>query len=156
MQSALALQSAGWAVSHLLVAAFQAREGSMFDGQEPQSIRQWRQTVTQHLRELRRSLPKDRGDLAPLRDQLARAELESERIELGYWYAWLLQHPQPKGPALTPRQLLARNLAALVDTPSAESLALLGDFAQALMPAEARGTLDLELKNALDHPDAYL
>jgi uncharacterized protein (TIGR02444 family) len=155
-QAALELQAAGWVVSHLLVAAFLAREGYLWDGREPEAIQQWRQDVTQSLRTLRTALPKDRPDLAGLRRSVAQAELEAEHVELGWWYHWLQKHPLPGTPAQQPLRLLAQNMAAAAPEPSPEALPALSNFAQALVPSSARETFTLELRVALEQSDPQL
>ncbi|MFE8071189.1 DUF2390 domain-containing protein [Marinobacteraceae bacterium S3BR75-40.1] len=84
--AALTLQARGWRVSHLLVACFMARQGRRWDGQEPATIRQWRETMTEALRTRRQALPKEREDLASLRQALAEAELQAEKVELAWWH----------------------------------------------------------------------
>lgn len=152
-QAALSLQGMGWVVSHLLVAAWLAREGYLWDGREPADIQRWRKAYTETLRVLRTDLPKTRGDLSALRKELAQAELEAERIELGLWFQWLQAHPLPRTPAHTPSRLLAENLIATADDASTQSLALLAIFAQALIPSEDRASFELELRGALDQAD---
>lgn len=149
-RAALALQANGWLVNQLLVAAYLAQKGYLWDGQEPVAIARWRQDFTQQLRALRTALPKTRADLADLRDELAKAELEAERIELGCWFQWLEQHPLPRTPAHPPARLLAENLIAGGCETSAVNLALLGDFAHALLPSASPSVLAQELQAALD------
>lgn len=151
--AALKLQSAGWVVSHLLVAAYLAREGYLWDGQEPAEIANWRRDVTQSLRALRSALPKERPDLSALREHVAQAELEAERVELGWWSRWIEAHPLPKTPAQSPLRLLAENMIAAGDTISLDTLPLLEAFAQPLLPADSRESFALELQAALDDAD---
>lgn len=153
VRAALELQSAGWVVSHLLLATYLAREGYLWDGQEPAEITHWRQEVTQSLRALRSALPKDRPDLSSLRGRVAQAELEAERIELGWWSRWLEAHPLPKTPAQSPLRLLAENMIAAGDTVSTDILPLLEAFAQPLLSSDSREGFALELQAALDQAD---
>lgn len=155
-QAALELQGAGWAVSHLLVAAFLAREGYAWDGREPDEIRRWREKVTQSLRALRTSLPKGRADLGGLRRKVAEAELESERVELAWWYQWLQNHRLPTTPPQPPLRLLAQNLVAAKPVTARGALPLLAGFAQGLLPQGASESFALELQGALEQSDLAL
>lgn len=83
----LVLQQHGWSVTRLLCAGWLASQGLGYSGTEPDSLQQWRRNVTESVRSLRKSLSKSDSLLAPLRETLARAELEAERIEL--YRAWL-------------------------------------------------------------------
>ncbi|MDX1589871.1 MAG: DUF2390 domain-containing protein [Oleiphilaceae bacterium] len=83
----LAAQSDGWSVSHILVALFSAAEGLWWDAREPEPIRHWREDVTERLRALRQSLHREATAVAPLRQGCKQAELESERVELAWWYS---------------------------------------------------------------------
>jgi uncharacterized protein (TIGR02444 family) len=80
----------------------------------------WREGVTVHLREARRSLPKD----APLRASLLETELAAERIEI----AQLVPLAPPKGARAAPAAIAATALQnletylAATDTPLTESL----------------------------------
>lgn len=82
----LQLQEQGWSVTRLLCAGWMARQGRHYSGNEPESLQQWRRNVTESIRHLKKSLGKSDSLLAPLRESLARAELEAERIEL--YRAW--------------------------------------------------------------------
>ncbi|MFC4260651.1 DUF2390 domain-containing protein [Marinobacter lacisalsi] len=84
----LALQEQGWSVTRLLCAGWLASQGLAYTGSEPQAIGQWRRNVTESIRSLKKSLNKSDSLLIPLRESLARAELEAERIEL--YRAWLV------------------------------------------------------------------
>lgn len=83
----LALQQHGWSVTRLLCAGWLATQGLGYSGKEPESLQQWRRNVTESVRSLRKSLNKSDSLLAPLRESLARAELEAERVEL--YRTWL-------------------------------------------------------------------
>lgn len=82
----LALQQQGWSVTRLLCAGWLASQGQPYSGAEPETVMQWRENVTESIRSLKKSLSKSDSLLAPLRESLARAELEAERIEL--YQAW--------------------------------------------------------------------
>lgn len=82
----LALQDQGWSVTRLLCAGWLARDGRRYSGEEADAIQHWRRSVTESIRSLKKSLPKSDSLLTPLRESLARAELEAERIEL--YRAW--------------------------------------------------------------------
>jgi uncharacterized protein (TIGR02444 family) len=83
----LRLQEQGWSVTRLLCATWLASQGAPYSGDEPQAIRQWRRNVTESIRSLKKSLDKSDSLLISLRESLASAELEAERIEL--YRAWL-------------------------------------------------------------------
>lgn len=82
----LRLQEQGWSVTRLLSAGWLAGQGLAYAGDEPQAIQQWRRNVTESIRSLKKSLSKSDSLLVPLREILARAELEAERVEL--YQAW--------------------------------------------------------------------
>lgn len=151
-RAALELQTAGWAVSHLLVGAWLAREGFLWDGQEPEEIQRWRLGVIENLRALRSALAKDRTDLQALRLKIAQAELESERVELGWWYQWLDTHPLPRTPNQQPSRLLAENLLAARVQVTTQQLDLLGRFGQALIPSQSLEAFSQELRSVLGQP----
>ncbi|MAL97235.1 MAG: TIGR02444 family protein [Alteromonadaceae bacterium] len=150
--AALALQAQGWVVSHLLVAAFSAQQGRVWDGREPETIKAWRQEATMNLRSLRRFLPKSRPDLSDLRQRLAQAELEAERIELAWWSLHLQQQPLPSTRPQGALALLADNLAAAAE-PSAQTVELLADFASELIPAATREALTEALQARAGYAD---
>lgn len=83
----LQLQQQGWSVTRLLCAGWLASRGIGYSGDDPLPLRQWRTDVTEAIRSLKKSLSKSDSLVAPLREALARAELESERVEL--YQAWL-------------------------------------------------------------------
>lgn len=83
----LGLQEQGWSVTRLLCAGWLGTRGLAYTGDEPQAIQQWRRNVTESIRSLKKSLNKSDSLLVPLRESLARAELEAERVEL--YRAWL-------------------------------------------------------------------
>ena len=76
----LEAQGEGIAVTHMLVALYQAQYGADWSGDEPEAIRRWRQESTQRLRGLRQSLPKGNPAVASLRQNVAECELQSEQI----------------------------------------------------------------------------
>ena len=148
-QAALQLQDRGWAVSHLLVAAFLAQEGCVWDGLEPEAIRYWRQSLTQELRAIRKSLPKNRSDLADLRSEIAQAELEAERVELNWWYDWLQKHPLPGTPPQQVAHLLAQNLVVPDPKMASTLVSLLSNFARPLISSGTHESFVLELQDAI-------
>lgn len=87
----LQLQQQGWSVTRLLCAGWLASQGINYSADEPSSLRQWRMNVTEAIRSLKKSLSKSDSLVAPLREALARAELEAERAEL--YQAWLAFRP---------------------------------------------------------------
>ncbi|SFR60858.1 TIGR02444 family protein [Marinobacter daqiaonensis] len=82
----LELQSQGWSVTRILCAGWLAREGHCYSGSEPETVTHWRQSVTASIRSLRQSLSKSDSLQLPVRQSLAKAELEAERVEL--FHAW--------------------------------------------------------------------
>lgn len=118
-QLCLQLQGEGWSVTRLLCAAWLASEGHHFRG-EPAEARAWRQRMTAPLRQLRQSLPKTLPATAELRQQLARAELEAERVELALAHAGLAGNFVPSDRSFRdwplPRRLLANLNAAAPET----------------------------------------
>lgn len=113
----LALQGKGWNVIRLLCAGWQASLGLAFR-EEPADVIEWRVRMTARLRATRQALPKDLAAAASLRQTLAQAELEAERIELALAYALLPGSGKSK-PARdsavkteTPAHLMLQNLEA--------------------------------------------
>ncbi|WP_417548358.1 DUF2390 domain-containing protein [Marinobacter segnicrescens] len=105
----LGLQQQGWSVTRLLCAGWLASEGRDYAGDEPGDLLQWRGTVTESVRSLKKSLDKSDNLLAPLREALAKAELEAERIEL--YRAWLaLRKPATAGSMPATTRLAEQNL----------------------------------------------
>ncbi len=96
----LGLQEEGWSVTRLLSAGWLAREGRIYPQAEPLALQQWRTEMTGSLRALKKSLTKSDPLLAPLRQTLAKAELEAERIEL--YRAWQALHNALKADPGTP------------------------------------------------------
>lgn len=82
----LQLQDQDWSVTRLLCAGWLASKGVRYSGTEPESLSYWRRNVTESIRSLKKSLSKSDSLLVPLRESLARAELEAERVEL--YRAW--------------------------------------------------------------------
>lgn len=105
----LSLQEEGWSVTRLLCAGWLSRERRIYPQDEHLSLQQWRAGMTSSIRALKKSLAKADPLLAPLRQSLARAELEAERIEL--YRAWQALHnavnADPEIPDLT---LVQQNL----------------------------------------------
>lgn len=87
-QVCLALQERGWSVTRILCACWLSSLGRRYE-REPELVSRWRQQVTQPLRSLRQSLCKDDTTVANLRNRVASAELEAERIELAVAYSEL-------------------------------------------------------------------
>ena len=109
-QLCLQLQAAGWSVTRLLCAAWLAREGRSLDP-ETSAVTSWRAHMTAPIRTMRQSLSKQSKITAALREQLAGAELEAERVELALAHAALAAgHPKPD-PAFR-RQPLSQRLQA--------------------------------------------
>ena len=90
----LALQKKGWSVTRLLCACWLSSLGKEFTG-EPENVVQWRTQMTSVIRLLKQSLPKNHNALTNLREQLASAELEAERIELALTYQAIAAGPVP-------------------------------------------------------------
>ncbi|WP_166269607.1 TIGR02444 family protein [Marinobacter caseinilyticus] len=116
-RACLALQAQGWSVTRILCACWLASLGKTYPGDSP-SVSHWRESVTQHLRDLRQAMPKDNVTLTALRTRLAAAELEAERIELALAYdavSPITEQESDKQP-LSP-ELLRRNIhSAAPDT----------------------------------------
>ena len=104
----LDLQQQGWSVTRLLCAGWLASEGREYAGDEPDELRQWRSTVTESVRSLKKSLDKSDTLFQSLRQALAKAELEAERIEL--YRAWLILRDAPESPITDAIPLAERNL----------------------------------------------
>ena len=105
----LSLQEKGWSVTRLLSAGWLARERRVYPQAEPLALQQWRAEMTGSLRALKKSLAKSDPLLAPLRQTLARAELEAERVEL--YRAWQALHNALKADPETPDiALIQQNL----------------------------------------------
>lgn len=85
-RACLQAQTEGVSVSHILVALFSASRNYRWNGREPSDIADWRTQVTQPLRALRQGLPREQHTTAPLRNHIKQSELESERLELAWWY----------------------------------------------------------------------
>lgn len=83
----LQLQQEGWSVTRLLCAGWLATQGADYSGSEPDGLKQWRSNVTEVIRSLKKSLSKSDSLAASLRNSLASAEVEAERVEL--YRAWL-------------------------------------------------------------------
>jgi uncharacterized protein (TIGR02444 family) len=109
----LALQAAGWSVTRILCASWLASLGLNFR-EEHADVSSWRIRVTAPLRATRQSLPKNEAAVASLRQQLARAELEAERIEIALAYASLAEglHPQAVADMAMMAELMPQNLQA--------------------------------------------
>ncbi len=101
----LDLQQQGWSVTRLLCAGWLARQGHQYSGLEPPTLAQWRQDVTGPIRTIKKALGKSDGLLGPLRQKLAQAELEAERVEL--YRAWLAFRDLPATPTDTDPEILA-------------------------------------------------
>ncbi|WP_190294982.1 TIGR02444 family protein [Marinobacter sp. R17] len=111
-QASLALQAQGCSVSRLLTATWLAIEGQTWDGEEPDSIRQWREHCTERLRTLRQSLNKTFPTKA-LRESIQGAELQAEQIELAWIYTLRLQdRHNMSSNSVYNEGLLIRNLRA--------------------------------------------
>lgn len=82
----LGLQQQGWSVTRLLCAGWLGHNGMPYNGREPAAVMEWRHNVTESIRSLKKSLSKSDSLLTTLREALARAELEAERVEL--YRAW--------------------------------------------------------------------
>ncbi len=108
----LELQAAGWSVTRLLCASWLAWQGRRFEG-EPAQVAQWRTGMTAPLRAMRQSLAKESATTTALRAQLAKAELESERVELALAYADLAAAAPAAEPAFQHQSLVQRLLANL-------------------------------------------
>ncbi|MCK7545252.1 DUF2390 domain-containing protein [Marinobacter bryozoorum] len=105
----LELQQQGWSVTRLLCAGWLASTGCKYSGHEPDDLRQWRGTVTESVRSLKKSLDKSDNLLTPLRQALAKAELEAERVEL--YRAWqALRDTAVASPTADTTRLAEQNL----------------------------------------------
>ncbi|WP_339804689.1 TIGR02444 family protein [uncultured Marinobacter sp.] len=89
----LTLQQRGWSVTRILCAGWLATQERSYDGTEPDELSQWRRNKTEAIRALRQSIGKQEQAPATLRGLLAKAELESEKIELDLAWAWLQHQP---------------------------------------------------------------
>lgn len=110
--ASLDLQAKGWSVSRILCACWQAAEGRPYSGDEPEHLGQWRATMTERIRDLRKSVRKDDESLTALRQHLARAELEAEKTELHLAWQWLSDVQTCQDPARSLEELALSNLKA--------------------------------------------
>lgn len=87
-QVCLALQDKGWDVTRVLCSGWLAAHGLPFQG-EPSEVTDWRYGMTQRLRAMKQTLPKEVAGLSGLRTKLAATELEAERVELALAFSAL-------------------------------------------------------------------
>lgn len=107
----LALQDQGWSVTRLLCACWLTSQGKVFSS-ESLTVIQWRQQMTEVLRALKKSLPKDHDALAKLRAQLASTELEAERVELALAWQTINSEQAPDIEVKKPMTLALQNIYA--------------------------------------------
>ena len=110
----LEAQNQGVAVTPILVALFCAARGHDTPDTEPRGIHQWRTGVTAELRALRMHLPKGNDTAASLRDTVKQAELESEQVELAWWWWHLSDDGSVTQPGLSRTALARHNLDSLL------------------------------------------
>lgn len=111
-QSCLELQSQGWSVTRILCAAWLAASGRPFNGQESDTVTQWRSHVTEPLRAARKYITKNNRYTDTVRASISRSELEAEQVELALAYQ-ALASGQPTGTGGKATADLARhNLSA--------------------------------------------
>ncbi len=134
-QACLACQSEGWSVTHLLVAAWAAQQGLRWDGQEPSGLRQWREAVTESLRQMRRVVPKNNDLVGQLRRRIKDAELASEQVELAWWHRHLSPLPGQAESRWDADHLTIANLNALMISQGRAVDASLKHLALTLCPA---------------------
>ncbi|WP_165856238.1 DUF2390 domain-containing protein [Marinobacter sp. JSM 1782161] len=129
-EASLMLQACGCSVSRLLTAAWLAIEGRDWDGWESEGVQRWRSQHTTPLRQQRQALAKA-FPTDVLREQIKRAELAAERIELAWIHHDLeairndsdTARPDMSANSVYNEALLIRNLRAAAPT---------GDDSQAL------------------------
>ncbi|GGY73607.1 DUF2390 domain-containing protein [Marinobacter zhanjiangensis] len=139
----LCLQEQGWSVTRLLCAAWLASQGAAWSGNEPQAIQQWRRNVTESIRSLKKSLDKSDSLLTPLRESLARSELEAERVEL--YRAWLaIRETEPADSPVDVDRMAEYNLrqAAPANTSSNDTTEPMIRHLAQLISATSHGTPD--------------
>jgi uncharacterized protein (TIGR02444 family) len=100
----LLLQQQGWSVTRILCAAWLANQRRTYTGLEAVTVTEWRNRVTVALRDVKRALPKESESCYDLRVDVARLELEAERVELAL--AWQTLNTEIEEPAMQDRNIL--------------------------------------------------
>lgn len=88
-QACLQLQDRGWSVTRILCALWLASDGQHYSGEESSNVSHWRSQVTEALRRTRKSIAKNNATTDPVRNSIARSELEAEKVELALAYKTL-------------------------------------------------------------------
>lgn len=111
-QSCLELQARGWSVTRILCAAWLAASGRSFNGQESDTVTQWRAHVTEPLRTARKYIAKNNRCTDTVRASISRSELEAERVELALAYQALASGQSTGTGGKVTADLAHRNLSA--------------------------------------------
>lgn len=134
VKTCLELQTKGWSVTRILCAGWLGQNGQRFTGVEDAKVTEWRSRVTGSIRSARKSICKQSALHQPLRETLAKAELEAEQTELAL--AWqTLNQQNPETSAMHNRiTSIQHNLlaAAPEQTPDPNLEAMLGKLAEQL------------------------
>lgn len=112
--AALTLQDRDWKVTEILCALWLALEGRRYNGTIAAPVLIWRSQVTEALRRARRVINKDNPVTDTARAQIARGELEAEKVELALAHRALAENEvmvdMPQGSSL--QTLALENLQA--------------------------------------------
>lgn len=122
-QACLELQARGWSVTDILCAAWLAVQNRRFEDMDTSLVKRWRDQVTEPLRRSRKMIGKNNPVTDPVRNCIARSELEAEKVELALAYRALTTkgEPQPEmgnstapdaDPGYTSKLLALENLQA--------------------------------------------
>lgn len=138
----LELQSSGWSVTRILCAGWLGNQGCPFSGSEGATVTEWRSRVTGSIRNARKAIPRSHGDCEALREALAAAELQAERIELALAWQTLKNLTPENGTVPEPVTQIRQNLvaAAPCDSLPADTAELLDSLACQLAGAQPGGT----------------
>ncbi|KXS53454.1 MAG: hypothetical protein AWU57_2164 [Marinobacter sp. T13-3] len=112
VEACLELQARGWSVTRILCAGWLAQKKQRFAGVEAAKVTEWRGRVTGRIRSARKSIPKHSSQHGPLREMLAKAELEAEKTELALAWTTLSQSAPETDTGVDQQELLQHNLLA--------------------------------------------
>lgn len=118
VEACLELQDRGWSVTRILCAGWLAQQGQRFTGAEDAKVTEWRGRVTGRIRSARKSIPKHSRQHQPLREMLAKAELEAEKTELALAWTALDQAPLATDTGADRQAILKGNLQAAAPGPA--------------------------------------
>lgn len=108
----LALQHKGWSVTRILSACWLTISGQKYPDREDNTVTEWRIHVTEPLRSARQYIPRNHPGTNSLRGDIARTELEAERIELALVYQSLAETQKENAGMYGSEQMARTNLEA--------------------------------------------